>query len=252
MNFQNRKRLILDLIEQQESADVHELASHVQTSEMTIRRDLTQLAAEGLLYRTRGGAMRVDLATQPFRFEQKAASRAEQKDHICQLAAQEIQEGETVFLDCGSTVFRICPYIRHKRIQVITNSLPLVSELMNMNSSVRINLVGGEIDKERQAVHGMMAEQHMRQYRADRAFIGVDGISAANGLSANSEKEASTAINMAQQARYVYLLCDSSKFEQDKYLHFAPLTLAQSLITDLDAPVSQVNAYKNCGIRVLQ
>ena len=66
MNFQHRKRLILDLIEQQESVEVRDLANHVQTSEMTIRRDLTQLAAEGLLYRTRGGAMRVDLATQPF------------------------------------------------------------------------------------------------------------------------------------------------------------------------------------------
>lgn len=250
MNFQNRKRLILAMVEQQESVDVRELAAHVQTSEMTIRRDLTQLAADGLLYRTHGGAMRVDLATQPFRFEQKAASRAEQKDHICQLAAQEIQEGETIFLDCGSTVFRICPYIRHKRIQVITNSLPLVAELMT--SSVQLNLVGGELDKQRQAVHGMMAEQHIRQYRADRAFIGVDGISVANGLSANSEKEASTAVAMAQKARYVYLLCDSSKFEHDKYLHFAPVTLAHTLITDGEATESQVDGYRKLGLQVLQ
>lgn len=250
MNFQNRKRLILDLVEQLESVEVRELAAHVQTSEMTIRRDLTQLAAEGLIYRTRGGAMRVDVAAQPFRFENKAASRAEQKDHICQLAAQEIQEGETIFLDCGSTVFRICPYIRHKRIQVITNSLPLMAELMT--SSVQINLVGGEIDKQRQAVHGLIAEQHIRQYRADRAFIGVDGISVANGLSAASEKEASTAINMAQQARHVYLLCDSSKFGHDKYLQFAPITLAQTLITDKEASQQQVNEYRKLGIHIVQ
>ncbi|NID12533.1 DeoR/GlpR family DNA-binding transcription regulator [Fibrivirga algicola] len=250
MNYQNRKRLILELVDQRESVDVRDLAIHVQTSEMTIRRDLTQLAAEGLLYRTRGGAMRVDLATQPFRFEHKAASRAEQKDHICQLAAQEIQEGETVFLDCGSTVFRICPYIRHKRIHVITNSLPLVAELVH--SSVEINLIGGEIDKQRQAVHGLLAEQHIRQYRADRAFIGVDGISAARGLSATSEKEASIATSMAQQARYVYLLCDSSKFEQDKYLQFAPLTMAQTLITDQDAPDEQINQYASLGIQVIR
>ncbi|MEZ0541665.1 DeoR/GlpR family DNA-binding transcription regulator [Fibrella arboris] len=249
MNYQNRKRLILDIVEQRESVDVRELALHVQTSEMTIRRDLTQLAAEGLIYRTHGGAMRVDLARQPFRFEHKAASRAEQKDHICQLAANEIQEGETVFLDCGSTVFRICPYIRHKRIQVITNSLPLLAELMH--SSVSINLVGGEIDKERQAVHGLMANEHIRRYRADRAFIGVDGISAANGLSANSEKEASTALAMAQQAGHVYLLCDSSKFEKENYLHFAPITLAHTLITDTEVPDSLVIKYKACGIQLL-
>ena len=250
MNYQNRKRLILELVAQQESVEVRELALHVHTSEMTIRRDLTQLAAEGLLYRTRGGAMRVDLATQPFRFEYKAATRTEQKDHICRLAAQEIQEGETIFLDCGSTVFRICPYIRHKRIQVITNSLPLMAELLD--SSVSLNLIGGEVDKQRQAVHGLLAEHHIGYYRADRTFIGVDGISVTNGLSANSEKEASIALSMARQSRYVYLLCDSSKFEQDKYLQFAPLTLAQTLITDLDAPTEQIDAYKRIGIQVIR
>ena len=84
-------------------------------------------------------------------------------------------------MDCGSTVFRLCPFIRHKRIAVVTNSLPVVAELMG--SDVAVNLVGGEVDKERQAVHGLMAEEHIARYRANRAFIGVDGISLAKGRS---------------------------------------------------------------------
>ena len=249
MNFQNRKHLILQTVEQRGSVDVRELADLLQTSEMTVRRDLVQLAASGLLYRTRGGAMKVSLATDIHQFANKTAVNAERKDYICQLAAQEIQEGDVIFMDCGSTVFRLCPFIRNKRITVVTNSLPVVAELLA--SEVTVNLVGGEVDKERQAVHGLIAEEHIARYRANRAFIGVDGISLQNGLSANSEKEASTATAMARQTKKVYLLCDSSKLETDKYLYFAPLSLFDVLITDTEAKPDVILAYRQAGITLM-
>ncbi|MBO0935840.1 DeoR/GlpR transcriptional regulator [Fibrella sp. HMF5335] len=249
MNFQSRKRLILQTLEQAGTADVHELALLLQTSDMTVRRDLVELAAQGLLYRTRGGAMRLDLASTPVRFDNKIAQRVEQKTHIARLAAEFIHEGDIMFMDCGSTVFQLCQFIRHKRIQVITNSLPVMAELLG--SSVTVNLIGGEVDAARQAVHGLMAERHISFYRATRAFIGVDGVSATNGLSANSEHEASTAMAMAQQAQHAYLLCDSSKLEQTKYLQFAPLTLVQTLITDNDASPELLTMYRETGLTVL-
>ncbi len=249
MNFQNRKRLILQTLEQAGTADVHELALLLQTSDMTVRRDLVELAAQGLLYRTRGGAMRLDLAQNPVRFENKVAQRAEQKTYIARLAAETIQEGDILFMDCGSTVFQLCPFIRHKRIQVITNSLPVVAELIS--SSVTINLVGGEVDAGRQAIHGLMAERHIRLYQADRAFIGVDGVSVEHGLSANSEHEAGITLAMAQQAKQAYLLCDSSKLEQTSYLQFAPLSLVQTLITDQNAPTAQLAHYRTAGLTVV-
>ncbi|MBC3786041.1 DeoR/GlpR family DNA-binding transcription regulator [Spirosoma utsteinense] len=249
MNFQHRKRLILQTVDERGSADVQELADLLQTSAMTIRRDLVQLAASGLIYRTRGGAMTVSLATDSHRFANKTAVNPERKDYICQLAAAEIQEGDIIFMDCGSTVFRLCPFIRHKRITVVTNSLPVVAELLS--SEVTVNLVGGEVDKERQAIHGLIAEEHMARYRANRAFIGVDGISLKNGLSANGEREAGTAMMMARQSQMTYLLCDSSKLETDKYLQFAPLSLFDVLITDAEAPDETVAAYKQAGVTIL-
>ncbi|MBN8826857.1 MULTISPECIES: DeoR/GlpR family DNA-binding transcription regulator [unclassified Spirosoma] len=249
MNFQERKSRIVQTVEERGSVDVRDLAELLQTSEMTVRRDLTQLAASGLIYRTHGGAMKVSLATDKHRFANKTAVNAERKDYICQLAANEIQEGDVIFMDCGSTVFRLCPFIRNKRITVITNSLPVIAELMS--SEVTVNLIGGEVDKERQAVHGLIAEEHMARYRANRAFIGVDGISLANGLSANSEKEASTAVAMARQSERVYLLCDSSKLETTKYLQFAPLTLFDVLVTDNEASSDLLAAYHQAGVKLL-
>lgn len=249
MNFQQRKRLIVQTVEERGAIDVRELADLLQTSEMTVRRDLVQLAASGLIYRTRGGAMKVSLATDSHRFANKTAVNSERKDYICQLAAQEIQEGDIIFMECGSTVFRLCQFIRNKRITVVTNSLPVVAELLS--SDVSINLVGGEVDKERQAVHGLIAEEHMARYRANRAFIGIDGISLQNGLSANSEKEASITMAIARQTEKVYLLCDSSKLETDKYLYFAPLSLFDVLITDTEAKSDIVAAYRQAGVTLM-
>ncbi|HEV7348307.1 DeoR/GlpR family DNA-binding transcription regulator [Telluribacter sp.] len=248
MSFQNRKNKILTLVEAKGEVDVRELAQALETSEITVRRDLTSLAADGLVLRTHGGAMKVEPIRGPVDFAHKAAVNAEQKDGICRVAAQEIQEGEVIFMDCGSTVFRLGPFIRNKKIKVITNSLPVVYELMG--SQVSVNLVGGEVDPERLAVHGKIAEEHIARYRADRAFLGVDGISPGNGLSAHSEKEASMTLAVAAQATYTYLLCDASKLGKDKYLRYAPLTLAQVLITNADEELLQ--PYREKGIRIIR
>ncbi|TAE29642.1 MAG: DeoR/GlpR transcriptional regulator [Cytophagales bacterium] len=249
MSFQARKIKILEAIEQRGTVDVHELATLLDLSDMTIRRDLNALAEQGLIVRTHGGAMLPRLAERPVSFTGKTAQHSEAKEAIAQLAAREIEEGDVLFMDCGSTVFALCPYIRHKQITVITNSLPVVAELMT--SGVTLNLIGGEVNKDRQAVHGLTAESHIARYRADKAFIGVDGVSLANGLSANGELEAAHTIALMRQATQTYLLCDSTKIEQDRYLAFAPLSAIQVLITDAQADPAVLTEYVNRGVRVI-
>jgi len=151
-----------------------------------------------------------------------------------------------VFLDCGSTVFRICQYIKNKKIKVVTNSLPIVKELLG--SEVHVNFAGGEIDAERQAAHGKIATEHIARYKADIAFVGIDGISITNGLSANSEKEAEMTIAMANNAKVIYFLCDSSKFEKDKYLSFARIDFVKNIITDSKVKDEISNQYSNIGV----
>lgn len=247
MSYQSRKQKILKIVEEQGEADVKELALKVETSEITIRRDLALMAADGLIFRTHGGAMKLSLANIPSSFEQKVAANIVQKDYIARLAAQEIQDGDIIFMDCGSTVFRLCQFIKNKQIKVITNSLPVVYELSN--TEVSINLIGGEFDNKRQAVHGQIAIEHIKRYRADKAFLGVDGISLENGLSAASEKEAEITISMTAQANRTYLLCDSSKIENDKYLKFAPLSIINVLVTNEKNDFLKL--YQDLGIRIL-
>jgi DeoR family transcriptional regulator, fructose operon transcriptional repressor len=248
MKFQIRKRKILDTLEEVGHSDVKDLAQMLETSEITVRRDLTVLAEEGLLIRTHGGAMKASLSQNPVSFLQKSLINFEQKDAICKIAASFINEGDVVFLDCGSTVFRMCSLIRNMKIKIVTNSLPIVYELMN--SSVSLNFAGGEIDAERQAAHGKIAVKHFKNYIADKAFVGIDGISLKNGLSASSEKEAEITTALAQNARETYFLCDSSKLETDRYLPFAPLSFVKNLITDSSIPKALAKQYQAVGVKI--
>ncbi|MCY7358008.1 MAG: DeoR/GlpR family DNA-binding transcription regulator [Rudanella sp.] len=249
MSFQTRKAKILTLLHERGILNVSDLSALLNLSGMTIRRDLNALAGQGLLVRTHGGAMLPNLGDRPVSFAGKSAQHNEIKEQIAQVAAREIQDGDVIFMDCGSTVFALCPYIRHKPITVITNSLPVVAELLT--STVTLNLIGGEVDKTRQAVHGLIAESHIARYRADKAFIGVDGVSVANGLSAKGEREATHTLALMRQSRQVYLLCDSTKLEQDQYLQFAPLSAVNVLVMDLGADRAVLKQYEEAGLRVV-
>jgi DeoR family transcriptional regulator, fructose operon transcriptional repressor len=246
MSFQKRKKKILDKLNAQEDVDIKELAAELDISEITVRRDLNLLANDGMLYRTHGGATKVNPLEKPHDFINKAAKNAAAKDKICRLAAAQIDDGDIIFMDCGSTVFRLCQFIKNKKIKVITNSLPVIYELQN--SAVSLNIIGGEFDNERQAVHGSVANGHISKYRADKAFLGVDGISE-NGLFANSEKEASITTAFAGNSAYSYILCDAAKIGKETYLKFSDLSLISAIITDADE--SKAEKFKEIGVRIL-
>jgi DeoR family transcriptional regulator, fructose operon transcriptional repressor len=249
MNFQERKKEILKLLEERSSVTVELLGQLLHTSAITIRRDLASLAENGLIYRTHGGAMKINDSTETVGFTNKTVVNASAKEYICRNAAKYIKDGDTIFLDCGSTVSRICPFIRYRKIKVITNSLPVLHELVN--SSATLTLIGGTVDKERRAIHGMIALEQIARYKCDKAFIGVDGISLAKGLSANSEKEAGITKAIAANADEIFLLCDSGKLEKDKYFQFASLSMINYLVTDDDADGKLLLKYKKKGITII-
>ena len=96
MNFQTRKKKIIDRLNQEGEVDIKTLAAELQVSEITARRDVNQMAADGMLYRTHGGAVKVNPVDKPFSFENKAAQNWVVKDAICRKAATQIQDGDIV------------------------------------------------------------------------------------------------------------------------------------------------------------
>ena len=247
MNSQLRRKFILEKLAETDEINVRALAQQAGTSGITIRRDLAWLATQGFLQRTHGGAVRAD--TLPVaRFDQKQERRAEQKASIGQFAASFVLDHDVIFMDCGSTVFAMCAHLRQRiSLKIITNSLPVALAFLDC-PHISLNLIGGELDAARQAVHGQMALEHIARYRARKAFLGVDGLSLASGLTAQSEKEAAMTQAMAGQSAETFLLCDSSKLERDSYLKFAPLALAQHILTDLQVPDEVLRRYVEAGV----
>jgi DeoR family transcriptional regulator, fructose operon transcriptional repressor len=250
MNYQERKRIILQLLDEKGSIYAKDLQVILDTSEITIRRDLAAMAKKGLLFRTHGGAMRMELAKdpEPISFRGKAAQNLELKTYICEIASKFILDGDVIFLDCGSTVFQLCQFIKNKKIKVITNSLPILYELLS--TEVSISLIGGEVDHERQATHGKTALEQIEKYQATKAFISTDGLSVEKGLSSKSEIESETALYMTKNASEVFLLIDSSKIEKDSFLKFAPVSIIHSIITDKTANDKILEKYHKIGVKI--
>ncbi|RFS21741.1 DeoR/GlpR transcriptional regulator [Chitinophaga silvatica] len=251
MGYQERKKKILRILDKKESMDVQEIADEMEISAVTIRRDLQMLADEGLLIRTHGGAMKAE-PRHPFTaYEDKETVSASRKKYIGQMAAALVKPGDTIFMDCGSTVFAMCAYLKDiTPLRIITNSLPVAAQFMDSNG-ISVNLAGGEMDGPRKAIHGDRAVAHLKTYHANKAFIGTDGFSVKYGLSAHSETEASISSAMISCADQTFVLCDSSKIGKDSYLKFASLTMLTALVTDKELSKAQTLQLKEKNVKVI-
>ena len=251
MTQEQRKKIIIKLLEQNDEVSVQNFVSQCNVSEITIRRDLTLLEKKGLLKRTHGGAVKNTVIKELFGFDNKALDHRMQKLEICKLAATFIEENDTIYMDCGTTVYFLSHFLsRFKNLRVITNSLPIVSELI-LHPHLKVYLIGGELDPTLKALYGSMTDNLLSRYKADKAFIGAAGVSLSQGLSSNHEKEASVTLKMAEAANKVYLLCDSAKIEKASYFNYSSLELIDQIITGKEISPAVLEMYKNNNINIL-
>lgn len=252
MNSELRKKVILDRLNGQGSITTQEAMNLCGISEITVRRDLTGLEAKGLLVRTHGGAVQSKAGSQLFTYDLKINQNRQNKEEICEAAARFIKNNDIIFIDCGTTLSYLTKYItKFESLIVITNSLPVISELINF-SNIKLILIGGEVVNDRKAIYGPFAESNIAQYHADKAFIGADGVSLENGLSSYDEKEAAITLRMAENAIEVFLLCDSSKIEKNSFVKFAPFSTVNYLVTDKDLDATYIKKYKEHNIVIIK
>jgi DeoR family fructose operon transcriptional repressor len=251
MSPELRKKIILKTLNEQGILSTQEVMKECGVSEITIRRDLIELEAKGLLIRTHGGAVTSKAGDQLFTFDLKINQNRQNKEEICKTASRFIENNDIIFIDCGTTLSYLTKYItKIESLIVITNSLPIVSELINF-SNIKVILIGGEVTSERKAIYGPVAGNNIRQYHANKAFIGVDGVSLQNGLSSFDEKEAAITLKMAENSDQVFLLCDSSKIEKNSFVKFAPFSLIDYLITDKEVDSEYLEKYRKSNINIV-
>ncbi len=233
-----RRALISAMVRERGSVQVASLASQFRVSLQTIRKDLHYLTELGVMSRAYGGAIAAD-ATTPVSepaVATKLALRSADKDRIGRYAASLVRPGDSVVLDSGTTTLQIARHLPDlEGITVVTNDFGVLSALMQ-KSAIKIVMIGGELRRKNLAFYGAQTLSALNELLVDKLFLGVDGFDVERGITTHHEAEAMLNRKMAEVAREVIAVTDSSKFGRVCLHRIIGLNEITGLVTDRDAP----------------
>jgi DeoR/GlpR family transcriptional regulator of sugar metabolism len=245
-----RRQQILNILEETGTLNVTELADRFGVSSVTIRKDLDDLGAEGLLERTFGGAVFSHRSRFNRSFLQRAQEYRQEKLAIAATALEYIKEGDTIILDAGTTTLALVQLLKEqvKSVFVITCSVPAALELSS--GGYDILLLGGIVRNKRLALLGRETLRIIERYRADKAFLGSTGFTAEMGHSTPNPDDAQIKEALIRIADETYVLADSSKYGHNCLTSFVQLRDVHLTITDNHLPRSKAKTLEAVGAKL--
>ncbi|WP_338896392.1 DeoR/GlpR family DNA-binding transcription regulator [Streptomyces sp. TG1A-60] len=250
-----RRQLILEMVRANGAVSLRELARVVQTSEVTVRRDVRALEAEGLLDRRHGGAVLPGGFTRESGFPQKSHLATAEKTAIADLAASLVEEGEAIVVGAGTTTQELARRLaRVPGLTVVTNSL-LVAQALAHANRVEVVMTGGTLRGSNYALVGSGAEQSLQGLRVSKAFLSGSGLTAERGLSTSNMLSASVDRALVQAAAEVVVLADHTKLGTDTMFQTVPTDVITRLVTDDppgndDRAVTELQALADQGVQI--
>src|SRR5215469_3487383 len=248
-----RRRKIVDLLEQKGQVTVRDLVDRFGVCAVTARGDLDALASNGSAVRSHGGSVRQLEASQDYPLRFKETLNRGEKIKIGRAAAELGRPNEVIILDSGTTTAEVARQIKARKIQpvtIITNALNIASELIDA-SGISVILIGGLLRPVSCSFVGPQAENMLKEFHADRLFLGVDGFDLEIGPSTPDVFEALLNGVMMRMAKEVNVVADSSKLGRRSVSRIGPLEKVHRLITDSRAPAEFVEALRKKGVDVV-
>ncbi len=248
-----RRKRILELLKARGALKVRELAGELGVSQVTIRADLAALEREGRLVRTRGGA----LPPEPGRFElplwESRRVHLREKAAIGRRAAELVKDGETIFVDVGSTTTEFARALSPelKDVLVVTNALN-IALLLEAHPGVRVVVTGGTLRRLQHSLVNPFGTRLLEELYADKAFLGANGVHPEAGVTNANVPEAEIKRLMVAHAKAAYVLADRSKLLRVATARFADLADLAGLITDDGADPEAVAALEAAGLEVIR
>ena len=233
---------ILDLLDKEGSLSLKDLMEYCDVSEATVRRDLTNLEAKNLLFRTHGGALKRFAARgSEESVEVKRADFLQEKREVAKYICDNIlQSGQTIYLDAGTSTYEMIEHLRDRKLTVVTNSTYHLPKLIN--NKIHTIILGGTIKHSTQAVIGSVAIEQLKKYSFDMCFIGCNGIDENFGVTTAEENESFIKAMALKNSKKKYILADKSKFGHRKFQKFAELD--DVIIVSYEVPEGY-RKYKN-------
>ncbi|WP_333609320.1 DeoR/GlpR family DNA-binding transcription regulator [Arsukibacterium sp.] len=248
-NTQQRRHLIVAQLQLQGEVTVEQLAEHFQTSEVTIRKDLTVLETAGLLLRRYGGAVPVP---QDFVSESSLEKVSTRKVAIAKAAASLIKDHYRIIIDSGRTTTALLPELASKQgLVVMTNSLAVANALRELENEPTLLMTGGTWDPQSEAFQGQLAEQVLRAYDFDQLFIGADGLDLNRGTTTYNELYSLSRV-MADVSREVIVMLESDKLGRKIHNLELPWSLIKVLVTDTGLTDQDAALIEQHGVTVMR
>lgn len=248
---QQRRDEILALAAEVGLTSVDNLAQRFGVTASTIRRDLATLSRDGQLARTYGGAISTShLPEAPLM--QRHSEALDAKRAIVSWAASEVERGESIFLDAGSTTALLARELTTRRTSanVTTSSLPVVSQLQS-TSGLTVQCLGGRLRPLSGAFVGPLADASLDRMSFDRAFVSADGVTVDRGLCEAELEQTRFKETVARRTRSLYVLAHAAKLGHAPFDAWARLALPWTLVTDEGASEAALDEFRTAGINVV-
>lgn len=249
MQQPERLGAILERLSTDGSVSVAEIATSLDVSAATIRRDLRLLESQRLLGRTHGGAVPQGVLYElPLRY--KSTRQPQEKLRIAREAASRVMDGWAIGLTGGTTTTEVARALVDRReLTIVTNALNIASELA-VRPNLKLVVTGGVARAQSYELVGPIAEASLKGLNLDMVFLAVDGISPRAGLTTHHEIEAHTNRALLDRAEQVTVVADSSKLGKVAFARICELSDVDELITDVAADRHALAAVQETGVRV--
>jgi DeoR/GlpR family transcriptional regulator of sugar metabolism len=243
-----RKDLILSTLRAEGRVVAKDLAAELELSEDTIRRDLRELAAEGLLHRVHGGALPASPAVADFAVRTTIGTGA--KAEVAAAAAALVRPGQTVAIDGGTTARELARRLPPDlRATVVTHSPTIAVELAS-HPTVEVIIVGGRLFKHSVVASGALAHEAIGRISADVFFLGVTGVHPVAGLTTGDAEEAAIKRAWVERSAETYVLGSGEKIGAASAFEVVPLAAVTAVLTDRGEPERGIADLRAAGVDV--
>ncbi|EUJ31372.1 lactose phosphotransferase system repressor [Listeria floridensis FSL S10-1187] len=246
---EERLNTIVSLVDKSGTVKVQEIMDRLQVSDMTVRRDLTELEKQGKLKRVHGGAQSINIYRhEELSHEQKKIIHQDEKKQLAELTLPLIEQDDTIFLGPGTTIELLAASLPDFPLRVVTNSLPVFS-ILEPRENIMLYLIGGELRRKTGAFYGEMANTVLQDIRFGKAFIGANALSENRVMTATIEEGRTQEIALNNSFEK-YLLLDGSKIGKEDFYSFYHVSDLTALITNT-AENGELNAFEDL-VRIIK
>ncbi len=253
---EERLGLIIQRVMADGKVSVNDLADAFEVSASSIRLDLNELEARGIVTRVHGGAIASEtlhdgLITQKSSFQARMAALQPEKDAIGRAAAALVPAGSALMIDGGSTTVYVARHLGTTRdLVIVTNAVTLLSDLLAIPDA-QIHVTGGALDRRYGHLLGEVALDTIARFRTELAILGMDGVSVEGGLSVTDPAVAATKRRMMAAGTRLIVVADHTKLGRRSLYSLSPVNRMDTLVTDSGADPDLVEAIRACGPEVI-